>query len=82
MSTTTIEIAATSPTLDALLAITATGEEVVLTKHGIVLARLVPEPTPTMDGPRCAGSQPNAFTFVAEDFDAPLPDDFLLGGKP
>jgi prevent-host-death family protein len=48
----------------------AAGEEIVITKNGVPMAKLVP--IPRQDKPR---EPVNALgiTFLAEDFDAPLP---------
>lgn len=59
---------------DALDAV-QNGEEVVLTKEGLPVARLVPVEAPVgaLLGPRKAGSARGLFT-VPDDFDEPLED--------
>ena len=49
----------------------AAGEEIVITRNGVPLARLVPPP-------RQPGGWEGQVT-IADDFDAPLPDDVLRG---
>ncbi len=56
-----------------LLAMVAGGEEVIITKAGRPVARLVPIISP---GPRDLGTDRGEVT-VAEDFDAPLPPEIL-----
>lgn len=60
-------------TLSRLLARVAAGEEIVITRRGEEVARLVPPPGRR---PRRLGLDRGAFT-VPEDFDAPLDDDLL-----
>ena len=50
------------------------GEEVVITRHGRPVARLVPA-APAQ--PRKPGLLEGKGYWIAEDFDAPLPDDLL-----
>ena len=50
------------------------GEQVVITRHGRPVARLVPAARPR--APRRLGAL-RGKVRVAADFDAPLPDDFL-----
>ena len=59
--------------LSRLLARVAAGEEVVITKRGHEVARLVPPPARR----RVFGRDQGVFV-VPEDFDAPLPDDDVL----
>jgi len=60
--------------LSRLLARVARGEEVVIQRAGKPVARLVPVARPS--GERVLG-QDKGKVFVAADFDAPLPEDFL-----
>jgi len=59
----------------------AAGEEVIISKAGKPLARLVPFNEP--EGQRPMGQDQGLFT-VPDDFNAPLPDDLLAAfeGKP
>lgn len=50
------------------------GEEVVITRHGRPVARLVPV---TAAKPRKLGLLQGKGYWVSDDFDAPLPDDLL-----
>ena len=50
------------------------GEEVVITRHGRPVARLVPAQAAK---PRKLGLLKGKGYWVADDFDAPLPDDLL-----
>jgi prevent-host-death family protein len=50
------------------------GEEVVIARHGRPVARLVPAETAK---PRKPGLLEGQGYWVADDFDAPLPDDLL-----
>ena len=59
-----------------LLRRVATGEEITITKAGVPVARLVPiEPKNTK---RKLGLYRGQI-WMADDFDAPLPDDILAG---
>ena len=50
------------------------GEEVVITRHGRPVARLVPAEAAK---PRKPGLLEGQGYWIADDFDAPLPDDLL-----
>ncbi len=65
------------------------GERIVLTREGVAVADLVPRPKPAGRIDLAAGAAylrakgiDNPFPFIAEDFDAPLPEDFLLRPLP
>ena len=60
--------------LSRLLDQVAAGEEVILAKAGVPVARLVPVVVPA--AARELGSE-RGRVFIADDFDAPLPDDTL-----
>ncbi|MHC4469853.1 MAG: type II toxin-antitoxin system Phd/YefM family antitoxin [Planctomycetota bacterium] len=60
--------------LSRLLARAQAGEEIVIARAGQPVARLVPVDAPA--GPRVAGSAAGRVR-IADDFDAPLPDDVL-----
>ena len=53
----------------------AAGEEIIIAKNGVPLARLVPLEQPS---PRQPGGWEGRVT-IADDFDAPLPDEILAG---
>jgi len=60
--------------LSKLLEQTANGEEVIIARAGVPVARLVPIVAPTADRP--LGSEQGTLV-IADDFDAPLPPDLL-----
>ena len=60
--------------LSRLLAAVAAGEEVIIAKAGKPVARLVPVSAPA--GARALGMD-RGRGWIAEDFDAPLPEDIL-----
>ncbi len=61
--------------LSRLLARVAAGEEIVIAKSGVPVARLVPVGDA---GARVLGSE-RSRVVIAPDFDAPLPPDVLNG---
>jgi prevent-host-death family protein len=60
--------------LSRLLDRVAAGEEVVIAKAGVPVARLVPVVLPAEERP--LGTEADR-VFIADDFDAPLPTDVL-----
>jgi antitoxin (DNA-binding transcriptional repressor) of toxin-antitoxin stability system len=72
MSTTLIDIQDLPHRFKELVSLAAAGAEVIVTEGDVPRARLVPLAT---GQPRVAGLHPGAFV-MADDFDAPLPDDF------
>jgi len=60
--------------LSRLLARVANGEEIIIAKSGTAIAKLVPIKQKTQK--RVSGLDQGK-AWVSEDFDAPLPDDFL-----
>lgn len=60
--------------LSKLLERTADGEEIIIARAGVPVARLVPVMTPSTERP--LGSEQGA-VLIADDFDAPLPPDLL-----
>lgn len=61
--------------LSRLLARVVAGEEVVISKAGKPMAKLVPlEESPK---PRALGQDSSSDFYIAPDFDAPLPDEIL-----
>ncbi len=61
--------------LSSLVDRAASGEEIVIAKHGKPLAKLVPVPA-VKKGPR-KPSGALGLTYMADDFDAPLPPELL-----
>lgn len=59
--------------LSSLLRLVGSGEEVIITRRGDVVARLVPP----LVGPRPELGFDRGRVVVPDDFDAPLPDDVL-----
>lgn len=55
------------------------GEEIIIAKAGLPVARLVPLDPASAGRARLPGSRRGGM-WMADDFDAPLPDDFLSGG--
>ena len=64
--------------LSALVERAARGEEIVIAKAGKPMAKLVPL-EPVARAPRKFGQNAMKITYIAPDFDAPLPDDILAG---
>jgi prevent-host-death family protein len=62
--------------LSSLVERAAKGEEIVIAKAGKPMARLVPL-SPASQSPRMPGKNYMGITYIAEDFDAPLPEDVL-----
>ena len=62
--------------LSALVEKAAAGEEIIIAKAGKPIAKLVPLEQTTMT-PRKFGQNVLGITYIAPDFDAPLPDDIL-----
>jgi prevent-host-death family protein len=69
-----VNISAARSHLSRLINRVNAGEEVVITRHGRAVARLVPVETAK---PRKLGTLKGKGCWVADDFDAPLPDDLL-----
>ncbi len=78
METKTIEIEANQAQtqLTELLVLVAAGAEVIITQSGIAVARLLP--VAKSNKPRILGLHAGS-TWVSDDFDDPLPDEFWLG---
>jgi prevent-host-death family protein len=62
--------------LSSLVDRAAAGEEIVIAKHGKPRARLVPVPAAKKLEPR-EPSNALGLTYMADDFDAPLPPELL-----
>jgi antitoxin (DNA-binding transcriptional repressor) of toxin-antitoxin stability system len=59
-----------------VMACVSVGTEVLLTREGTVVARIVPEPA--VNRPRIGGLHEGA-AWISPDFDEPLADEFWLG---
>lgn len=64
--------------LSALVEEAAGGEEIVIAKAGKPMAKLVPLEQKQL-APRKFGQHVLGITYIAPDFDAPLPDDLFDG---
>jgi antitoxin (DNA-binding transcriptional repressor) of toxin-antitoxin stability system len=76
--TTTIEIADAATRMPELLSLVAAGNEVILTVNQVPRAKLVP--VNASSKARVPDLHPGAAT-MADDFDAPLPDEFWGGAS-
>ena len=75
MPTTTIDIQELTARLEEVISLAEAGTEVIVTEGEIPRARLLPlSPAPS----RTAGLHPGAIR-IADDFDAPLPEEFWTG---
>lgn len=79
MVTKRIDVQTTTQTLEDLIAMLNADTEVLLTKGDTIVARLAKaEAMPIAPKPRVAGLHAGT-TWVSDDFDDPLPDEFWLG---
>lgn len=62
--------------LSSLVDRAAAGEEIVIAKHGQPMAKLVPVPAAKKKGRRKPANALGV-TYMADDFDAPLPPELL-----
>jgi prevent-host-death family protein len=62
--------------LSALVEAAARGEEIVIAKAGKPMAKLVPLEQPALK-PRVPGQNVLQISYIAPDFDDPLPEDVL-----
>jgi antitoxin (DNA-binding transcriptional repressor) of toxin-antitoxin stability system len=76
MRSITIQVSELVPRLRELLALAEGGAEILIKEGEAPRARLIPPPLPSQ--PRTPELHPGAFQ-PADDFDAPLPDEFWLG---
>jgi antitoxin (DNA-binding transcriptional repressor) of toxin-antitoxin stability system len=76
MRSITIQVTELVSRLRELLALAEGGAEILIQEGDTPRARLGPPPLPGQ--PRTPGLHPGAFQ-PAQDFDAPLPDEFWLG---
>jgi prevent-host-death family protein len=74
--TDTINIYEAKTRLSALVEKAAQGEEIVIAKAGKPMAKLVPLEKAALV-PRVAGQKVLNITYIAPDFDDPLPEDIL-----
>jgi prevent-host-death family protein len=72
----TINIYEAKTHLSALVEKAAHGEEIVIAKAGKPMAKLVPFDTQPLQ-PRKFGQKLLGITYIAPDFDAPLPEDII-----
>ncbi|MDQ1451579.1 MAG: hypothetical protein QOK38_1445 [Acidobacteriaceae bacterium] len=72
----TINIYEAKTHLSALVEKAAQGEEIVIAKAGKPMAKLVPL-EPKASAPRKFGQNALQITYIAPDFDAPLPEDII-----
>ncbi len=63
--------------LSRLLDRAEAGEDVIIARAGHPVVRLVPIATVALDAPRALGALKGK-GWIADDFDAPLDEDFLL----
>jgi prevent-host-death family protein len=61
--------------LSSLVDRAASGEEIVIAKHGRPMAKLVPVPAARKEPRKPANAL--GVTYMADDFDAPLPPELL-----
>jgi len=80
MSTRTVNIHEAKTHLSELLALALEGEEVIIAKANKPMVKLVPVEPPKKA--RVMGLHKGEGWFIADDFDAPLPDEFWLGNGP
>lgn len=76
MATTTVNIDEAGARIGELVKLAGQGQEVVITDEGRPAARLVS--VPPNDGKREFGKYRGKIK-IADDFDAPLPDEYWLG---
>lgn len=77
MSTTTVEVRELPTRLTEMIALAATGAEVIVTENHTPRAKLLPLSPSQM---RIPGLHAGAIS-TAKDFDAPLPEDFWVGSS-
>ena len=70
----TIGLAEAKSKLSELVEQVERGEEVIISRYGKAVAKIVPVPRPKVDRSAAFGALRGKL-WVAEDFDGPLPDD-------
>ena len=75
MPITTVEVQEIPTHWEEVIASVKAGTEIIVTAGAVPFARLIPLPT---NQPRVPGLNAGGFV-IADDFDAPLPDDFWTG---
>jgi hypothetical protein len=79
MTTKTLDLDDIFASLEEILEMLDLDTEIILTKGDTQIARLSPiTPTQSDDSPRIPGLHAGT-TWVSDDFDAPLPDEFWTG---
>jgi antitoxin (DNA-binding transcriptional repressor) of toxin-antitoxin stability system len=79
----TIELNDLPTRIGEVLAMVRAGVEVILTEDGEPKAKVEPVAPPPSRQPRRLGlGEGRGGYWMAPDFDAPLPDEFWLGGNP
>ena len=63
--------------LSKLVEMAAAGQEVIIAKAGKPMVKMVPVPAEEPPQRRPFGDNCLGITYIADDFDAPLPDDIL-----
>jgi prevent-host-death family protein len=76
MANTQVNLYEAKTQLSSLVERAAKGEEIVIAKAGKPMARLMP-PATAPQQPRKPGQNLLGITYIADDFDAPLPEDVL-----
>lgn len=76
--TTTVDVSEVGPQLSKLLEGAKAGNEIIISKSGIPVARVISVDSSPARKARIAGLHRGSVD-VSEDFDAPLPDEFWLG---
>ena len=76
MASTQINLYEAKTQLSSLVERAAKGEEIIIAKAGKPMARLV-STAPEAGRPRLAGQNRMGLTHLADDFDAPLPEEIL-----
>lgn len=76
MASTQVNLYEAKTQLSSLVDRVAKGEEIVIAKAGKPMAKLIAL-TPESKAPRKPGKNLLGITYIADDFDAPLPEDVL-----
>lgn len=64
-------------TLSKLVERAVSGEEIIISRAGTPLVRMVPVGAEKKPKKRRSGQNDLGITYIAEDFDAPLPEEIL-----